>query len=161
MNRILASTIVLLLFLTPALPQSASTDHDQAALEFLNVIGMEKILREISTALANNLVRTNPPLAPHRDLVLQWSNTYITWRAAAPELVKIYKQTFTEPELRELTAFYRTATGQKMVIALPGLMDSAAAAGGRLAGSHIADLERILLERSRQPQGESTGPAKP
>jgi hypothetical protein len=161
MNLIIAGPLALLLLLTPASAQSSATSHDAAALEFLNVIGMEKILKEISTALANNLVRTNPPLAPHRELIIQWSDTYITWKAAAPELVKTYKQTFTEPELRELTAFYRTATGQKMASELPGLMESAAAAGGRLAGAHITELERMLRERGPQPQGGGTAPAKP
>jgi hypothetical protein len=140
--------------------QTATTSHEQAALEFLNAIGIEKIVQEISSALANNLIRSNPPLAPHRDVVVEWSNKYVTWEAAAPELVKAYMRAFTEPELREIITFYGTPTGQKMAAQLPELMESAAVAGGRLAGAHIADLERMLQERRKQPQNGNPPPAK-
>jgi hypothetical protein len=44
---------------------------------------------------------------------------------------------------------------------LPELMESAAAAGGRLAGAHIADLERMLKERIEQQTKDSLPPKTP
>jgi hypothetical protein len=152
--------IVLLLAVAQAAAQTQPTSHERAAREFLTALGMETILREISSALANNLIRSNPPLAVHRDVIVEWSNKYVTWEAAAPELVTAYTQTFTEPELREITAFYATPTGRKMAVELPQLMENAAAAGGRLAGAHIADLEKMLRERStKPPAGSDQAPA--
>ena len=151
---LLALSLAFLLAAAPSTLRSATTSHDQAAFEFLEAIGIEKIVEEISSALANSLIRSNPPLAVHRDVIVAWSNKYVTWEAAAPELVKLYTEAFTEPELREITRFYGTPTGQKMAAHLPGLMESAAAAGGRLAGAHIADLQKMLEEQSKQkPQG--------
>jgi hypothetical protein len=158
MLRTFASALVLCLTITPASSQTSSSSHEQAAHEFLNVLGLPSILQDISTALNNNLIQSNPPLAPHRDLIVQWSNKYVTWEAIAPELAKTYTQTFTEPELREIIAFYRTRTGQKMVPELPKLMQNTAGAAGRLAGAHIADLQRMLEERSKQPRGEVPAP---
>ena len=152
-NHLLAVSLALLLSTTPSIAQSTPTSHDQAAMEFLESIGIEKIVAEISAALANNLIRTNPPLAPHRDVIVAWSNKYVTWEATAPELVKVYTKAFTEPELKEITRFYETPTGRKMASHLPGLMESAAEAGGRLAGAHIADLQKMLQDQSQQPQG--------
>src|SRR5687767_3314173 len=106
--RILANMFALILIATPTASQNASTDHDQAALEFLEVIGMPKVLQQIAVAMADSLIRTNPPLAPQREVILAWSKKYITWEAAAPELTLTYKQAFTEPELREIIAFYTT-----------------------------------------------------
>jgi hypothetical protein len=146
----------------PSALQAATPSHDQAALEFLEAIGIEKIVAEISSALANNLIRTNPPLAAHRDIILAWSNKYVTWEAAAPELVGIYTKAFTEPELKEITRFYGTPTGRKMAEHLPGLMESVAAAGGRLAGAHIADLQKMLEDKAKQqPQGGGEQPKSP
>lgn len=153
-KHLLAVSLALFLSTSPTSAQMAATSHDQATLEFLEAIGIEKIVAEISTALANNLIRSNPPLAPHRDVIVAWSNKYVTWEATAPELVKIYAKAFTEPELKEITRFYGTPTGQKMAAHLPGLMESAAEAGGRLAGAHIADLQKMLQSQSQQqPQG--------
>lgn len=152
-TRILALAFTLVFF-SPSASQAATPSHDQAALEFLEAIGIEKIVAEISSALANNLIRTNPPLAAHREIIIAWSNKYVTWQAAAPELVGIYTKAFTEPELKEITRFYGTPIGRKMAAHLPGLMESAAAAGGRLAGAHITDLQKMLeIQTKQQPQG--------
>src|SRR5688572_23175564 len=90
--RIIATMFALVLIASPAASQNASTNHDQAALEFLEVIGMPKVLQQVSVAMAENLIRTNPTLAPQREVILAWSKQYITWEAAAPELTLIYKQ---------------------------------------------------------------------
>lgn len=160
-NKLLAYVFSFFLFATPALSQSGQNSHDQAALDFLKAVGMDRIVGQVSTALVESLIRSNPPLAPHRDVIMEWSSKYVTWEAAAPELVKTYKLAFSEPELREIITFYETATGKKMAAQLPQLMEGAAAAGGRLAGAHIPDLQRMLQERNQQPQGGSTAPPAP
>jgi hypothetical protein len=163
MRRIvLAISFALSLIAAPMSGQAAPSSHEQAALDFLKAVGIEKILQEISAALANNLIRSNPPLATHRDVIVAWTSKYVTWEAAAPELVKSYTKAFSEPELREITAFYDTPTGRKMAAELPRLMENAAAEGGRLAGSHIADLEKMLQERAKLPQPATpTTPSPP
>ena len=77
-------------------------------------------------------------------MILAWSKQYITWEAAAPELTQTYKQAFTEPELREIIAFYTTPTGRKLATRLPEMMQRAAAAGGRLANAHLPDLQKMI-----------------
>jgi hypothetical protein len=157
----LALSFVVALFAGPIASHAAAPSHEQAALEFLKAIGIEKILQEISSALASNLIRTNPPLAAHQDVIIAWANKHVTWEAAAPELVKSYTKAFSEPELREITAFYGTPTGRKMAAELPRLMENAAAEGGRLAGTHIADLEKMLRERSKEPEPSAPTSAPP
>ena len=160
-KRLLGGVLGLVLISVPALSQTGQNSHDQAAMTFLQAVGMDRIVQQVSTALANNLIQSNPPLAAYRDVVMEWSSKYVTWEAAAPELVKTYKLAFTEPELREIITFYETPTGQKMAAQLPQLMQGAAAAGGQLAGAHIADLQRMLQERINQPKGGTTAPPKP
>jgi uncharacterized protein len=158
MKRILIGFLLALcLYANSSHGQQTST-HDQAALEFLNAVGMEKVLQEISSALVDNLIRSNPPLAPRRDVMVEWAKKYLTWEAAASELIKIYKGVFTETELREIIAFYRTSTGQKLATRLPELMRSGAQVGGAIAGAHLRDLEQMLRERSN-PQGGTPPPA--
>jgi hypothetical protein len=162
-KRSLSYVFWLFLLVTPAFSQTVQDSHEQAVLDFLNALKMENILRNISSALVDNLIKANPPLAPERDLLVEWSQKYVTWEAAVPELIKAFKETFTEPELREITGFYKTPAGQKMATKLPELMTTAAKVGGILAGTHIPDLQRMLEERLKQkgsasPQGANPPP---
>jgi len=158
MKRFFISFLLALCLYANAGHGQQTSPHDQAALEFLNAVGMEKILQEISSALVDNLIRSNPPLAPRRDVMVEWAKKYLTWEAAASELIKIYKGVFTEPELREIIAFYRTPPGQKLATKLPELMHNGAVVGGALAGTHIRDLEQMLREQNK-PQDATPPPA--
>jgi uncharacterized protein len=160
-KRSLSYVFWLFLLVTPAFSQTVQDSHEQAVLDFLNALKMENILRNISSALVDNLIKANPPLAPERDLLVEWSQKYVTWEAAVPELIKAFKETFTEPELREITGFYKTPAGQKMATKLPELMTTAAKVGGTLAGTHIPDLQRMLEERLKQKGSSSPQGANP
>jgi hypothetical protein len=161
MKRLFISFLLALCLCTNSSHGQQTSTHDQAALEFLNAVGMEKILQEISSALVENLIRSNPALAPRRDVMVEWAKKYLTWEAVAPELIKIYKKVFTEPELREIIAFYRTATGQKLATKLPELMQNGAVVGGALAGTHIRDLEQMLREQNKPQDGTAPPAAVP
>ena len=53
--RFIASMFALMLIATPAASQNASASHDQAALEFLEVLGMPKLVQQVSVAMVDNL----------------------------------------------------------------------------------------------------------
>jgi uncharacterized protein len=160
-KRLLSCAFWLFLLVTAVCGQTVKDSHEQAVLDFLNALKMENILRNISTALVENLIKANPPLASQRDLLVEWSQKYVTWEAAVPELTKAFKETFTESELREIIGFYRTPTGQKMATKLPELMTIAAKVSGSLAGSHIPDLQRMLQERLKKPENSPAPGAVP
>lgn len=157
-----ASFYVALLMLTAqSAGETVTTSHDQAVLEFLKVVGIERTMNASANAVVQGLIQVNPPLAPYRDIIVQWANKHITWEAAAPELTKIYKDAFTELELRDVIAFYRTPTGQKVLLKLPEVMQQGAAVGAKLALAHTAELEKMLVERSKQMQEKNSPPAQP
>jgi hypothetical protein len=143
---------------TSTFGQTAQTSHDQAAVDLLNTMGTEKMMKSAANAVAMGLISVNPPLAAFRDIIVDWANKHITWQAAAPELTKLYAQTFTEIELRDINAFYRTPSGQKVLTKLPEVMHQGAAIGARLAMAHTAELEQMILEKSKQMQPPSKTP---
>jgi Uncharacterized protein conserved in bacteria (DUF2059) len=57
------------------------------------------------------------------------------WDEVKPKLAKLYADTFTEAELREIDAFYETPAGQKAVAKLPTLMQ----VGGQIAMSGVQE----------------------
>ena len=62
----------------------------------------------------------------------------MTWDAMQPELTKMYTETFTEPELKEMAKFYGSPVGQKALEKMPEMMQ-------RVGHDRRADL------RSRTP----------
>lgn len=156
MIRKLASFSVALVMLTAQSAGETTTSHDQAVLEFLKVVGIERTMNASANAVVQGLIQVNPPLAPYREIIVQWANKHITWKAAAPEITKIYKDAFTELELRDVIAFYRTPSGQKVLLKLPEVMQQGAAVGAKLALAHTAELEKMLVEGSKQMQEKNS-----
>ena len=70
--------------------------------------------------------------------------------ADAPELkgkiIELYEESFTEPELRELIAFYSTPTGKKALSKLPELMQKGAVIGQKIAGDKQEKFQAELKE---------------
>jgi len=141
--------------------ETMTSSHDQAVLEFLKVVGVERTMTASANAVVQGLIQVNPPLAPFRDIIAKWAIKYITWEAAAPEITKIYKDAFTEIELRDIIAFYKTPTGQKVLLKLPEVMQQGAAVGAKLALAHTAELEQLLVDGSKQMQRQNSPPAQP
>ena len=54
---------------------------------------------------------------------------------------------FTEEELREMAAFYRSTTGQKLARATPQLTRLGAELGERTLRAHAAELDEMIARR--------------
>src|SRR5215813_9748034 len=90
-----------------------SPSHAQAAEELFRTIKMGEFMdRNIDTVVKAQIAQ-NPKLAKVEDAYRQFLNKYMRWEVLKPQVVKLYTDAFTEAELRELTAFYKTPIGQK------------------------------------------------
>ena len=137
-----------LLVLVGAAPKPAPVSpHEKAARELVKLVsgdeiarmGVEEMIREI---------RSDPEAAPYEDVFRAWYQKFFAENDAESEMVKLYMETFSEKELREITAFYKTPAGRKAISALPELMNQAAEAGMRQTEAHTAELYE-MLEQAR------------
>ena len=62
----------------------------------------------------------------------------------------IYAQNFTAAELRDVTAFYRTPTGQKLLEKVPVIAQQSMFAGQKFGESVIGDLRPRIIEELRK-----------
>ncbi|MEZ0259817.1 MAG: DUF2059 domain-containing protein [Alphaproteobacteria bacterium] len=53
---------------------------------------------------------------------LDFSKKYMSWDSVKGDIVKLYIDHFTEEELKEIKAFYRSPVGKKTVTLMPALM---------------------------------------
>src|SRR3954447_546087 len=87
--------------------RAPASTHEQAAHELYQLLGGAKMAEAGAEAMMG-VVRGNPELAPYEDVFRAWYRKIFSTGDLESEVVKIYMGAFTEAELRELTAFYRT-----------------------------------------------------
>jgi hypothetical protein len=137
---------------TPAVtPNAASAAASSAAaLELFKAMKLQDSLQDTTAAMIDSEVSRNPGLTPYREVMLQWLRKYMTWDAMLPELTKMYTETFTDAELKEMTAFYGSPAGQKSLTKIPELMQRTAMIGARLGQAHSDELKASMTAHSEE-----------
>jgi hypothetical protein len=137
----------------PAAPRPAvAASHRAAAAELLAVTETERLVRDGISAAFDLQVRANPLLGPFRDVMQRYADKYLDWATMQPELVDVYASTFTEPELRDMIAFYRTPTGRKVVRLLPEVTARAQQVAERRVAAHLDELQQMIQQRAIELQ---------
>jgi hypothetical protein len=126
--------------------------HRAAAENLLIVMEVDKSLQPLAEHVLENQLQHNPQLAPQREILQLFLAKYLSWASVRQETITAYTQAFTEPELKQLTAFYTTPVGKKAIEKMPQLAFIAGRLGLRQAQAHQAEL-RQMLEDQKNKQG--------
>lgn len=142
-------------------PDAAATAA--AAQELFKALKLQTNLGETAAAMIDSEIGRNPGLTPYREVMLAWLKKYMTWEAMQPELTKMYTETFTEAELKQMATFYGSPAGQKSLEKLPELMQRTAMAGARISQPHQDELRAAMDARSQElkKQAGAAGPGAP
>jgi hypothetical protein len=132
---------------TASPPTAAQT---AAAVELFKSIRLEESISGTSAAMIDSEIRGNPGMGPYRDVMLKWLQKYMTWESMRPEMVRLYTDTYTEAELKQLAAFYKTPLGQKTLAKTPELLQKTAMIGARLGQEHSEELKAAMNARSEE-----------
>jgi uncharacterized protein len=153
--------------LVPGFARSQTPQRVELATEVLRAMDLEKAMQAGVAASFDAQIQQNPLMAPFRPTMEAFTTKYLTWEAIGPEMAKLYATHFTEPELRELLAFYRSPIGRKMV----GEQGTLTAEGARIAQAalqpHLPELQAAIqqraaeLQRSGQPALVNPAPTTP
>ena len=134
---------------TPALDTPPNA-HMQAASELVSIMELERTMMGGATAMVDAMLQQNAALIPYRGTLLKWAEKYLTWEQMGPKVAAMYADTFSEPELRELIAFYTTPTGKKVLATMPDLAKRGAMMGAEVAQAHQLELEQMIRERAKE-----------
>jgi hypothetical protein len=136
-----------------------SAGQRAAATELLMAMHVPEVLNASVQQMLDAQIRAAPELQGVQDVMRDFARRFVSWEALREQYVDIYASSFTEDELREMTDFYRTDTGQKLARATPGLMAQGAELGQRAVQAHRAELEQMIRARLAQPG--ATPPSAP
>jgi len=150
MKRALLSILVLACLAAAPSAWGETRGHREAATALLDVMKESQDLSGVIGPMVDAQVRANPQIEPFRDILLDWTARYFSWDVIGPQMIDLYMRTFTESELRDLVAFYRTPTGRKSLEKMPALMQEGVKIGETVAQQHRGELEAMLKARMRE-----------
>jgi hypothetical protein len=146
MKSFLALGLGLALLLLPDLARADDASHKAAAEALLNLMDMDKLMAKSVDQMLQMQVKQNPSIAPYEAQMKAFLNKYMSWASMKDDMVKIYVGEFTEPELKELTAFYKTPLGKKTVEKMPALMMKGAELSQNRIQAHMGELQSAIGE---------------
>jgi hypothetical protein len=130
----------------------------KAATELMQVMHADKTLHDQISAAFDVQIQNNPAMVPYRGAMQAFADKYLTWDAIGPQLTTAYAQVFSESELKDLIAFYKTQTGQKLASQAATLAAKGQAIGLSVVQAHQGELAD-LIRRQQQAGAGATPPA--
>lgn len=128
--------------------------HMAAAREFLQAIQMHKLSMAGVEAMFGEQIRANPGMGRYREAMFAWARDLFSSEEATNAFAALYAESFSEEDLRALTAFYRTPLGQRVAAMQPVMATRGAELGRRLAERKQAD----LIARLQQVDSKTPAP---
>jgi len=145
MRMLLCSCLLTVtLGLSPVVTLGDEPSHRKAAENLLLVLEVDKSLPQIVEQVVETQVQKNPQLAAQREVLQRFLTTYVNWESVKEETITAYTHEFTEPELKQLTEFYKTPLGKKAHEKMPKLAFLAGQIGLKQAQAHQAELQQML-----------------
>jgi len=147
LSRTISTIAIAAILGTAALadPQ-APTEREQAGRDLYKALGGDQLVKKTMESLVS-IAGRDPSVAPYEGIVRTWLDGSLASSHFGDDMSNYYSRTFTEKELKELTAFLRTPTGQKFVAQLPGTIQHAADLTGVIMETNRKSLEDILGRR--------------
>lgn len=154
LSVVLAVLVIVMVGVSCLAAGQITDSHRQAAEELLVAMGMERTLEDSINSTLSMQLQQMPQLAQYEDVMRAFLYKYMSWEYLKEHIVQLYAEEFTEAELREITAFYRTETGKKLIELTPVLMNKGMAIGQQAVEEHLPELQQMVLQKM---QGANSG----
>jgi hypothetical protein len=132
--------------------------HRAAAEDLLKVTNAEKMMQVTIDQMMSLQLKANPQLEPLKDTMKKFLNKHLSYAALKDDLIKLYMAEFTEAELKEITAFYRTPTGKKALEKMPILMQKGGELGAKRVQENSAELKQMIEEELKRKKPSPQAP---
>ena len=157
--RFWSMVAVAALMLVGAQPVSAQTPSGEAMAAARELVAASKATEQFKAALPLVMQQLKPIVAQGRPAVEKdFDAVTPALLATASErlnemaelFAQVYVRNFSVAELRDITAFYRTPTGQALLAKMPIVMQQSMLAGQQFGQAIAADLQKRVVEELRK-----------
>ncbi|HTU16556.1 MAG TPA: DUF2059 domain-containing protein [Gemmataceae bacterium] len=145
------ASLVVLTIIVPC-TRADEKSHRQAAEELLQTMGVEKQMDSAITQSLAVQIKQNPALTPYKEVMRKFLSKHLSYAALKDDLIQIYVDEFTEPELQQITAFYKTPAGKKLADKGPALMGKGMKLGMERVAKNQEELKKMIQDEANKPK---------
>ena len=141
--------VALLLLLTLFLSAGtlcAESLHRKAALEMMQISGVPDMLKRSFDAQLEYEIKAVPELGKYRPQLTEFYKKAFSYKELESDLCALYMKHYTAEELQQLSAFYKTPVGKKMVKVNIQMTSEVAALFQKQAEKKMPELQKLLKE---------------
>lgn len=142
MKKLLMTLALLLVCAVPAAAQPEPSPGEAAAVRELLEASRtrENFIKAMELGMEQGGMGELTPRV--RQVLREFMEEHFRYEDLEPEFIRVYAEAFTEQELRDLAAFYRTPLGQRVVETLPEIT----AASQRIAMERMQTVMPQLMQ---------------
>jgi uncharacterized protein len=150
--------VLLLLFCHPAFADQ--TSHRKAVEELFVLTGTPKMMDSVKgqtkRIMLQQLNQQNIPEAKkpvfnkYMSKIVDLITETLSWRQIKSKMEDLYVNNFTENEINDMLAFYRSPTGQKFVEKMPVIMTSAMEIGQKQSQIMMPKLNTLIQQMKKE-----------
>ncbi|MCB1114695.1 MAG: DUF2059 domain-containing protein [Chlamydiia bacterium] len=137
---------ILMAVVAPALMLSAEEAEWNAAQELLDVVQFEKLIDSSIDQSVDMIKHMQPELAKVEVTLRKFFSDVLDSETLRKEVAEMYEKTFTEHELKSITAFYLTDSGQKALEKMPKLMEESMLLMQKRISENSHKLQEMIVE---------------
>ncbi len=144
LKPLLAVISLTFLMFSPAVYAADNDSHIQQVETLFKLTQMEKKVDQSVDSIMQLQMSQNPQLAQHQAQMRAFFEKHIGWAALKNDITTMYLKTFSEDELKAINDFYITPAGQKVITALPGLVQQRNQLAMMRLQQNIGELQKII-----------------
>src|SRR5690606_8636002 len=114
--------------------------HTLAVEALLETMNLKDTTEQMVDQMLSMQIQQQPQMAAFENVLRTFLHKHLSFESLKPDLVKLYQSEFTEPEIKELNAFYSTPVGKKAIEKLPTLSAAGAQIGMQRVQSNMGEL---------------------
>ena len=126
------------------------SSHEKTASKLLDAMQFNELLAKSIDAMLELELQNNPSMKPYRATMKEFFETYMSGDSLRWDFIKLYTETFTEKEMKDIIAFYSTPVGRKTLTTAPDLMAKGAALGQQRVMENLGELEYMIEQESKR-----------
>jgi uncharacterized protein len=114
--------------------------------ELYKTLGGDKLTLQTLESILS-IAGRDPKVAPYEGVIRTWLESSMPTSHFEDDMSRYYATTFSDKELKDILAFLKTPTGQKLVNQLPGIIQHAANLSGVMMEQNRSNLEQAMGKR--------------
>lgn len=142
MRKLLVILTVILSLGYTATADEAS--HKELVEQLFVVTNMKEGFDNTCTEVIDMQVNSNPMMMPFKGVLTEFFTRYMSWENIKPEIAKLYMETFTEDELRDIVSFLSSPVGIMYTEKSFDLTMKSMEIGQKQVEEHLGELDAML-----------------